>query len=154
MPETTTTFDAEAFLTGTETNEAGETQYTRVPEGDYIAIIDDQLRISEHDGTPIVSIDWLLTDDALKEKMGLQRLAVQQSFFVELTKDGKIANGPNKNIALNKTRDVFGLNKPGKTFNFNMLRGAGPALIHVVLGPGKKDPENLYNKDTRVAPLP
>lgn len=132
---TTSAFDPDMFL-NQEVTGANEVKYTPVPIGEYSAYCDD-LSMDSYEDTPILIVHWAILSDELKEKLGLEKPTVQDRIFLDLNEDGSLAFGPNKNVKLGRTREAVGQNDPSKTWNFNMLRGAGPVLIMV---------EHNYNK--------
>lgn len=145
------TFDEDVFL-NTEIKEPMETRFTPVPDDDYLAFIDDNLAFRRVNDSPVVDVTYILSDcDALKEKLGMERLTVRQSLFIDVDGQGRIVFGPNKNIRLGRLREALGQNKAGKPWSFAHLKGAGPVKIHVIQRPDKNDPTVIYNDVTRVA---
>lgn len=151
------TFDADTFLSQ-EIEGQMEVRYTPVPEGDFIAVLDDNFNLREVSGqagpTPVLDLSWIILDDDLKEAMSMDRVTVRQSIFLDTENNGALAFGPNKNVKLGRLREALGQNAPKKAWNFHMLRGAGPCLIHVIQRPDKNDSTIIYNDVSRVTKQP
>ena len=145
------TFDEDVFLS-TEVSEPSETKFTTVPGDVYTAYIDDELTFREYNEAPICDVRFILTGvDELTKKLNMDRLSVQHSLFIDVDKQGRLAFGVNKNVALGRLREALGQNKSGKPWSFQLLKGAGPVKITVVQRPDKNDPETMRNRVTRVA---
>lgn len=146
----TSAFDPNVFL-NQEVSGANEVKYTPIPQGEYGAYIDD-LGMDSYENQPILIVHYALTDvDHLKEALGLEKPTVQDRIFLDTNEDGTIAFGPNKNIRLGRVREAVGQNDPNKTWNFNMLRGAGPVRIMVEHKYHKTTGEGPFANVTRVA---
>lgn len=144
-------FNPEQFLQQTVT-EAFETRMTPVPEGEYLASIDKLgMRTLPNTGQPILDITWTILDDAVKAALGLSKITVRQSVFLDLDANGKLDNGANKNIRLGQIREAMGQNTPGQPWGPMMLNGAGPAKVKVVQRPNEKDPANPFSDIGMVA---
>lgn len=141
-------FDPDIFL-NQEVTGANEVKYTPVPVGEYQAYIDD-LSMDSYENQPILVVHYALLSEELKEKLGLEKPTVQDRIFLDMNDDGTIAFGPNKNVKLGRTREAVGQNDPAKTWNFNMLRGAGPVLIMVEHNFNKKN-EGPFANISRIA---
>jgi len=155
MPPEESTFDVETFL-ATEVTGVMETNYTPVPANDYTVTVDDitAREVTTDRGQSIVlDIIHLIHDDALKEKLGMERLTVRQGIFLDVGPRGEILLGPNKNIKLARLREAVGQNKAGP-WNFGMLKGAGPLRITVSVGPDKKDPTIPRNNVDKTFAMP
>jgi hypothetical protein len=133
-----------------------ETHFRPCPPGDFKAIIDD---VSVRRGTSgngntwtMLIITWEVLDDEPKQATGLERVLVRQSFFLQLNEDGGLARGVNKNVRLGKVRDAVGQNS-GESWSPLMLKGAGPAIVHVVHDANPNDPEDIRAEVTRVVKL-
>ena len=146
------TFDPQTFM-AQETDGAMETRYTPVPADDYTATIDDVDVRDVGGGQVVLDVTHLIHDSELAEKMGMERLTVRQGIFLDIEPNGVIALGPNKNVKLGRLREAIGQNKPG-SWNFQMLKGAGPLRIAVSIKPDKEDPTILYNRVDKTLPLP
>ena len=145
------TFDPQTFM-AQETSGEMETRYTPVPAGDYTATIDD-IAVREAGDSILLDVTHLIHDSELAEKMGMERLSVRQGIFLDIEPNGVIALGPNKNVKLGRLREAIGQNKPG-SWNFQMLKGAGPLRISVSIKPDKDDTTILYNRVDKTLPLP
>lgn len=155
MPPEESTFDPQTFL-NSEVAGVMETNYTPVPGNDYTATIDDIIarEVTTERGTSIVlDILHLIHDEALKEKLGMERLIVRQGIFLDVGPRGEILLGPNKNVKLGRLRAAVGQNKAGP-WNFGMLKGAGPLRITVSVGPDKKDPTIPRNNVDKTFAMP
>ena len=156
MPPSDSAFDANTFL-GTSYSEAADTHFTAVPEGDYVAIIgpderDLSVRSGRSDKGPWARLDiqWYIDDEDLQRQLSMDRIRVRQSVWLDIDGDPPhLVWGTNRNIKLGKIREAVGQNTGGD-WNLEMLRGSGPALIHVVQNPSEDDPEVIYNDVTRV----
>ena len=149
------TFDPEIFM-AQEIEGPMETRYTPIPEADYTATIggapEDVVTRKVGDSI-LLDVTYIIHDEALAEKMGMERLTVRQGIFLDSNANGAIELGPNKNVKLGRLREAVGHNKAGP-WNFAMLRGAGPLLITVSIAPDKNDPTILYNRVDKTLPLP
>lgn len=146
MTEAMSAFDPESFL-HQETEAQFETEYTKIPDGDYTALIEKVEGKQITSGQIIADVTYSLMDvDKLKTELNLQQALVKQGLFLDY-ENGVLAEGANQNVNLGKLREAVGQNKKGKPWNFGMLVGAGPLVIHVVI-------DGDYNKVTRTsAPL-
>lgn len=148
------TFDPAAFK-ATVVEGQFETHTTPLPEDTYIAAIGETaIRAIKIDNEVSILCDvpFNVDDEALAERLGLNRLQVTQGFFLDLDKKGNLEFGPNKNIRLGKLRDALGQNSD-KAWNFGMLDGAGPLKIKVIKKPDKDDSSIEYNRVVGFAPL-
>jgi hypothetical protein len=134
----TDTFDPANFM-NQGTNEAGSTSFEPIPSGEYTAMIDEvnPRQVTGKDGGARIVLDltWLLMAPEVAAKLGREKLTVRQGIFLDMTPGGALDMSKGKNIGLNKVRDALGFNKPGQSFTFNMLKGAGPAKITTSLRP-------------------
>jgi hypothetical protein len=108
----TSMFDPNTFLNAT-TTEKMETRRTPVPEAEYIALIDDvKLRAAKE--SVMADIIWRIDNAELAAKMGLPKVTVRQTVFLDINESGTgLATGPNKNVQLGKVREAVGQNSPG-----------------------------------------
>ena len=149
-------FDPVKFLQ-TEVQGKMETKYPSVPAGTYRAMVDNlkgrsQKNDDGSDPTPILDIYWTIDDAALKEKLGMEKISVRQSCFLDLSPEGAILRGEGKNIALGKVREAIGQNWEDKPWAPHMLKGA-VASITVTNAPNPKDPESPYSNVQSVSKL-
>jgi len=143
-------FDPDTFL-GQEVDAPMPTRYPTIPDGDYVGSI-SKIAAREFSDNIVLDVTWELQDAELAEQIGMDRITVRQSVFLDVDADGTVAEGDNKNVSLGRLRSALNQND-GTPWNFNMLVGAGPATVHVVSKPAKDDPETIYNNVTRVNPL-
>lgn len=139
------------------------TNITPVPEGDYVARIDDSpewLVLEEFEGKKESTkgktfvrgtLYWLILDEGLKASMKRDVIRVRDPGFLDFRPDGSLDNGQDKNVWLGQRRAAFNLNDG--QFQISMLKGLGPALIKVKQRADEKNPENKFSEVTRVAPL-
>ncbi len=149
------TFDPAAFKQ-TVVEGSFETHTTPLPEDTYVAVLGETAirAIKNDDGEASILCDvpFIVDDETLAERLGLDRLQVIQGFFLDLDKKGNLEFGPNKNIRLGRLRDALGQNTD-KSWNFGMLDGAGPLKIKVIQKPDKDDSSIQYNRVVGFAPL-
>jgi hypothetical protein len=147
------TFNADDFMNETIEG-AMDTEFKVIPPGEYLAqLADEQPDLIRH-GTSEktgqvwkgVRLVWNVLDDKVKADLDRETVSVRQEFFLDLDEDSKLALGAGKNVRLGKLRDALGLNQG--PFNFNMLKGAGPARIKV--GHEKAKNGETYAKVTSV----
>lgn len=149
-------FDPNVFM-GTKQTETGDTHYTTIPPGDYVAVIgSDEKDIDVNSGTTDrgrwvqLYLNWYIDDPDLAAKLNLRQLRVRQSIFLDVEGDPPhLVWGTNRNVKLAKVREAVGQNT-GAEWNVEMLRGAGPALVNVSEDPSRDDPEVKYNNVIRV----
>lgn len=136
----TGTFDVQSFLSQT-TEEAGNTSYTPLPECQSLASVDKLDVRALSDGKVVCDITWLILDEEVKTKSGLEKPTVRQGVFLDLDASGRLAWGQNKNITLGMVRQAVGQNNPGQAWGLNQLLGQ-VAKINVTQRPGTK-PEDI-----------
>tara|TARA_Y100000310_G_scaffold344774_1_gene459393 strand:- start:2029 stop:2472 length:444 start_codon:yes stop_codon:yes gene_type:complete len=124
-----TQFDPDVFL-NTEIEGAMETKFTPVPAGEHEAFIDD-IAMREVNDTPVLRVTWKVPNEALAAELGVDDIQVNDDLFLDIEADGRLMFGPNKNIKLGRLREALGQNKPGETWGFSQLRGAGPTKLIV-----------------------
>ena len=152
-------FDAEAFLNQTVDGPMA-TYLPPPPEGEYLARIggeQDDVKIDSVQGKKDptktfvrLTLMWDIIDEQLKAALGREKIRVRDGFLLD-TENGQLKHGPEDNTALGSRRDAVGLNDG--TFNINMLRGAGPAMIRLSHRADPSDPQRKYAEVSRVAPL-
>lgn len=142
------TFDPNNFLTQ-EIKGANETKYTPFPKGEFSVYCDD-IGMDEYDKQPILVVTFASNDENAKKVMGMEKPTIQDRIFLDM-ENGVLAFGTNKNVKLGRLREALGQNDPKKTWNFNMLRGAGPVKVMVDHNPDKEDPTKVYARITRYA---
>lgn len=123
------TFDETSFMNA-ETQEQGATQYTPVPEGEFMAAIKDIKSRSVSGGRFILDVNWSIDDPSVTEATGMEFPTVRQSHWLDLTESGGLDMGKNKNVSLNRLREVLGQNVAGKPWKPGDLVG-GIAKVRV-----------------------
>ena len=76
----------------------------------------------------ILDVRFEVLDDEIREQLDMDRVLITQGYFCDLTSDGLLDWGTNKNIALGRLRDAVGQNVDGEPWAPGMLKGAGPLL--------------------------
>lgn len=157
-------FNPDNFLNQTVEGEMA-TVRTPVDEGEYPMVIDDsekgvQLRSVEikkgaNAGKTTLACDitMIILDEALKAKLNRDKVTSRLSFFVDLTPDGKIATGEDKNLKLGRLREALGQNVPGQPWSFAMLRGSGPVLGKIKHRPDENDEKIVYDEVVAVTAM-
>ncbi len=139
-------FDPKTFEE-TVIDKENQTSYIPVPENDYEAFIED-FAFKNPKGNAILDVNWVIPDEKLEKDLGMEQVAVRQSIFLDLTEDGQLDFGPNKNVRLGRLREALGLNKG--QFQWSMLRGK-KAKISVSQRADDNDPTIIYNDVKKVA---
>lgn len=142
------TFDPDTFMSMTS-NESNSTKLEPVPEGEYIALIEDIKLRQAGDRYPL-DVSYLLTDPELAKSLGRDKITVRQTIWLDITSNGTLDHSKGKNVGLGKLRAALSMNEPGKPFSVNMLKGAGPVRIEVKQSPDKNDPETVYSNVVKV----
>lgn len=166
-------FDKEAYL-NQEFNQESATKYLNAPPGEYEAMLEavDIQEMERKDASnsdnqqpymTILNVTHRLIGEKAEEAKqttnwpeGKPFLA-RQSIFLDLDgADGKLSTGgilsfgPGRNVPLGRLREATGTNRPGETFSFKRMVGAGP--YRVKIEPDRRDPENFV-RVTRTAPM-
>lgn len=144
-------FDVDAFV-NSSTEQPLPTRMMPVPVGEFLAVVSshdkwiDIRSITEGKmaGRVIVDIYFDILDDSVKATMGMETVRLRESFFLDMTPDGRLDWGPNKNVKLGRLREAVGQNKAG--IPFGNLKGAGPVRISVIQEPDEKDASIIYNR--------
>lgn len=151
-------FDVDAFV-NSSTEAPLPTRMLPVPVGEFLAVV------SSHDkwlevraitegkmaGRVIADIHFDILDEGVKATMGMETVRLRESYFLDMTPDGRIDFSPNKNVKLGRLREACGQNKAG--IPFGQLRGAGPVRISVIQEPDEKDASIVYNRVKAVTSL-
>ena len=132
-------FDLDKFME--QSADVGSTTFEPIPQGEYTAIIDDAVLRTAGDGV-VLDVTFLLQDEAVKAKLGRDKLSVKSGFFLDTTPNGGFDMSKGKNIKLNKLREAVDQNKPG--WKVPQLKGAGPLKVLVSLRPDKNS-DAIYN---------
>ena len=131
------TFDPDQFM-NSSTNEASDTQYLQVPEGEFAATIDSITPRTTQTGKALLSVRWKVQDEVAREATGMAEPSVQQTVWLDVTESGGLDMGRGKNVGLGKLREALGQNAPGKPWSPGMLIG-GVAKIKVAHSIDKRD---------------
>jgi hypothetical protein len=111
-------FDPNMFLNSEVTGEM-ETQYSPIPEGEYNAFIEKVEPRVTTTGRAIMDVHWKVDAPGNEEANERQ---VRQSIFLDLTEQGTLDRGKNKNVQLGRLRDALSQNGP-QPWNPGMLSG-------------------------------
>lgn len=127
-------FDPSTFLNTQETG-ALSTSYDPIPDNEYSAFIgagEEAVKArSTQSGQHILDVTWEITDPALAEQLGREKVTVRQSIFLDMTAQGTLDRGKGKNVQLGRLREALNQNDPSRPWSPLSLRGAGPAKIKV-----------------------
>lgn len=154
--ETAGTFDPTRFLDDS-TQDEGSTVYQPVPEGDYIGIVAKEPEFRPWQGKKdpsksgmTMDLTWSVDDQGVKQLLERDEVFVRQGLMLDLTANGGIDWGKNKNVKLHQVRDAVGLNRKGETFQPRMLAGKAARIKvkHRVTEDGQ-----IFAEVTQVAPL-
>jgi hypothetical protein len=144
------TFDPASFESQT-TNDESSTSLIPIPAGEYNAQIEDYKftqGTSKKSGDTFTSmnITYRLLDDngEIAQRIGREP-KIQQSYFIETTPQGGFDFAKGKNVWLGKIREAVGMNIPGQTFTFALLKGQ-VLRVNVIEDPQKDDPTTIYNR--------
>lgn len=135
-------FSKEEFLQADYTD-ALDTERTLFPAGECVGETIEDFKIhdpksftdkdgNQQEGSPQLELKIRVREDhavRVRELLGYAEDRVvyfSHRFWLEITEDGYLDFGPNKNLALGQVRAALGQNNPGETWSFNYLRGAGP----------------------------
>lgn len=152
-------FDADLFLS-TQIDQPLETRRRPVPPGEYTArIVDVKAKAFDSKKNPgeqvtVMSVGWEIDDPSgqVEQATGLASPRVSQDIFLDVTAQGALATGPNKNIGLGKLREAVNQNVAGQPWGPTMLGGA-VARIRVENEPDSNDASILYDRVKGVAKL-
>lgn len=156
-------FDPDTFMNQT-LDEPMATQLQSVPEGEYTAMIGDfdstAFRTVEvtnkttglTQSRPVLDVPFNVQDAALRAKWG-REVIHKETFWLDLTADGRLDTGPDRNVRLGQLRAALAQNDPGKPWAPSMLRNMGPVRIKVVTTTDKSDPDKKYTNITKYAKI-
>jgi hypothetical protein len=123
-----------------------ETEFTMVPQGEYLAAIDDfdrdaiepidfTYKRGPNAGSPgrmfKLTLPFIINDEAVKRELGRDKVVVTKQIILDVDDKDGLAVGTNKNIELGRIRDAVGQNKNGAPWSILDLRGAGPVMVKV-----------------------
>lgn len=140
-------FDADTFM-HTEVEGQLETKLTPPPEDEYNAYVED-VEATELGGSPALAITYNVTDEAVKELLGMEKVTVRDNLFLDLDEQGRLEFGPNKNVKLGALREAVNQND-GSRWAPSMLVGQGPVRIKVTHRFNKTTGEGPYANVARV----
>lgn len=138
-------FDASTFMQQTVDGPL-ETEYTLVPEGEYLMTIDDfdekafekiefEYKKGDKAGTPGTmtkfNVPFVVQDDKVKQELARDKVVVTKQIILDLDDAGGLSKDKNKNIELGRIRQAAGQNDSGPWSPAN-LRGAGPMMGKIV----------------------
>jgi hypothetical protein len=124
-----------------------ETEYVLVPQGEYVAVIDDftsdaferidfDYKKGPRAGTPGTmtkfTIPFVINDEAVKAELQRDKVVVTKQLILDLDENGALDFGKNRNIDLGRIRAAVGQNNAGEAWSVAKLRGAGPVMVKVV----------------------
>lgn len=132
------TFDPDLFMNQTS-QEANDTRYVPVPEGEFRAAITEVKARSAGD-KPVLEVTWSIDDDVVRRETGQDKPTCRQTVWLDLTASGGLDFGKGKNIGLGKLREALGQNTPGKPWMPGMLNG-GVAMVSIKHRSGKEPGE-------------
>lgn len=130
-------FNPETFL-GTATEVAGATRYFPPPAKEYpraqITKVEGKQIESKQPATLgqkyiVIEVTWELLDDEARKATEMDHPTARQSIFVDLTPQGGLDFGKNKNVPLSKLREAVGQNKSGKKWAIAHLMGQSARVI-------------------------
>jgi len=108
-------FDADALLSQ-ETTESMDTEFVQVPNGEYLASIDD-IKMRQQDSKDpgqdpytIMDVYWAIDDPAVSEVTGREKNVVRQSVFLDISASGGLDGGKGKNVDLGRLREAVNQN--------------------------------------------
>lgn len=129
-------FDPDLFMNA-QTEGEMETEYSPVPVGDYVAQISKiELRPAEKDGKHFYPMDVLWKVEAPDNEIAHERL-VKQTIFLDISSNGGLLLGTNKNVQLGKLRDALGQNGPQPWSPNNLVGAAATIKVKHRLGTGQ-----------------
>lgn len=144
-----TDFDPDTFMTQTVDGPL-ETEYKLVPASEYQGVMIDDfdskaLELKEGNakasGKPYsflkLSLPFVISNDPkVMAETGRDKAIVYKELNVDRDENGAIAQGPNKNVELDRIYDAAGLTG---VRSIGQLRSTGPFVITVVHESGKRD---------------
>ena len=117
----TSAFDPDSFLS-TTTEDANETSFRPIPEGEYNAVI-TKLDVRTPKESTILDITWSVDDETARVETGMDDPQVRQSVFLDINTQGGLESGANKNVQLGRLREALGQNLTGQPWAPSMLEG-------------------------------
>ena len=158
------TFDADAFMSA-NVDAPMATNLAGVPEGEYTAMVGEfdstafrtvtttNRTTGQTQDRPVLEIPFLIQDAELKAKLGREHVSHRETFWLDMTPEGRLDTGPDKNVRLGQLRNALGQNVAGQPWSPSMLRNMGPVKIVIKTTSDKRDPEKKYTNITRYAKI-
>lgn len=112
-------------LMGQKTEGGMETSLPPIPEGEwhaYISKVEGRVVNTKNGETPVLDVDWVVTDDGAIEAVGIKEPHVRQTIWLDIDGNGRLALGTGKNLGLGRLREAVGQNGP-QAWSFAMLEG-------------------------------
>src|SRR5262245_14345776 len=159
----TMTFDPDTFMQQTIDHPL-ETSLQLVPEAEYQMMFDDFDRSAfgtaewknknsgEDRSAVTLDLPCVILDENVKTALGRSKLTVPYRMFLDLTSEGLLDWGKDKNVSLGRARAAVGQNNPGP-WSISQLRGAGPFMGRVKHVPDRKNPDNKRAQITHVTKI-
>ena len=137
------TFDPEEFMQTSITG-ANDTHYVPIPEGDYVALVDQVMppRVTD-EGRVYMHIVWNIDSDNLRKSMDRDKVTTRQTLWLDIDESGHLDRGKGKNVPLGRVREALGLNTADSEFKPPMMVGR-PAQIRVTQRLDK-DTKEIFN---------
>jgi hypothetical protein len=127
-------FNPETFMDSTLTA-PNATKVEGVPPGEYQAVVDDEIKppkvVTTKTGETMVffEVPFNIQDEALKAKLGRDKLQVRHSVRLDIDESGALDMGKGKNVGLGRLREALGMNDG--PFIPRALAGKGPVTVSV-----------------------
>lgn len=139
-------FDPKSFLQQSVDGGNFETRTTPIPAGEYPASIESiDMEVYTKKGVSYAAkVRWSILDDNVKAALGLPKVTVRQTVFLDINESGQLEKGANKNIALGRIRAALGQENV-TPWALALLIGAGPAKIKVTQRADDNDASIIYN---------
>lgn len=134
-------FDPDQFLQ-TETEAKLETEYTPIPEGEYMGVIKKLDSNVTPNGSPVLAVTWIIDDQEVRDFTGMPEPTCRQSVWLDVNDNGALEAGSNKNVQLGRLRDALGQND-GKPWAPSMMEGQVARVI-VKHTPDKNNPGAVF----------
>lgn len=153
-------FDPDQFLDAVQTAQV-ESKFTPVPEGEYPAHVVPQSvkveSVSFRNGGSgkRFTCQWAIDDPNVAAALGMaQAPSVRQQFLLDLTPEGNISSGINKNIRLGKILEAGGIDTSDTSKGWSMRQIEGlSAKVRVKHRPDPDNAEIVYSEVVAVTRL-
>jgi hypothetical protein len=135
-------FNPETFMDATVTA-PNSTKVEGVPPGEYQAVIDDEIKppkvVTGKNGDTYVffEVPFLIQDEALKAKLGRDKLQVRHTIRLDIDEQGALDMSKGKNVGLGRLREALGMNDG--PFNPRAIAGKGPVTVSVQYQKGQTE---------------